>query len=343
MMRVLPNAALLFALLFASSPARADGAAVLLLGGDSHFSATVTSAALAAAAGPLREGGADVMPAAEVTRRIGGTTCAGPGCAERLRQRLRVDLLLTLALWASGADRSVPASVTVSIVSADGSVFRGVAQVQGGELRQAVAEAVGAALARQTRGPGPWLRVEGEPRGAIVAIDGTDQGVLPYEGRVGAGSRRVQVRLTGYVTDERSVTVPAAPEGPVVLEVRLARSGPALRPSVSRPQPRAAPPASSRTMRIDRPVLGPLLVGGMGALGIGVAIGALLTTECRVEDADRCLLGTVADETWVLVYGAGGVVALGAALVWHVFGGTARPTGTTVGLGPGSLYLRGAF
>jgi hypothetical protein len=221
--------------------------------------------------------------------------------------------------------------------------YVGSAELGEAGLAVALDRALATARSRQALGPGPWLRVEGEPRGALIVVDGTDWGVLPNEAAMRPGEHRVVVRLEGYVAEERTVRVPPGASEPVVVSVRLAPVEPARPRSVTRPRQRRAPPPSRRATRIERPVAGPLLLGGAGVAALGIALGALLTTDCRLEHGGRCRVGRVADETWVLVYGAGGAAALGAALAWHFFGGTARPGGTQVVFGPGSLHIRGEF
>jgi hypothetical protein len=327
-------------LLLAARPVYAERAAVVRFGGDPGIAEPTRREAVAKLSDLLRAQGLEVMPAAEAARRVAAARCEGAGCGVRLRAALGVDLLATVGLWVGPDTRGVH-SVVVGLVR--DATYTGSAELGDSGLAAALERALAAARSRQALGPGPWLRVEGEPRGARIVVDGTDWGVLPNEAATRPGEHRVVVQLEGYVAEERTVRLHPGASEPVVVSVRLAPVEPASPRAVSRPRQRPASPPARRATRIERPVVGPLLLGGVGVAGLGVALGGLLTTDCRVEHGGRCRVGTVADETWVLVYGAGGAVTLGAALAWHFFGGTARPTGTSVGLGPGSFYVRGEF
>lgn len=340
-MRARPIPALLLAsLLAAAGEAHADRAAVIVQGGDSHFTATVRDEAIGAVAGALREDGLDVLSAREVARRMAGPRCTGQDCAERARQQLGVDVLATVALWAAGADRSVPANVLVSLVVAGAPPYRGQAEVQGRELRAALVVALAMARSRQAMGPGPWLRVNGEPRGAVVVVDGTDRGVVPYEGHIDPGTHAVRVRLTGYVTQDHRVAIPATAEDPVVLEVHLA---PAPPPPVSPPlHARPDRPPTRLEPRMDRPIVGPLVLGVAGLAGIGLAVGALLAGACKIESlSGECLVGDVSNEVAVIGYGLAGIGALTVGILWWLLGGTTETSAPTVVFGPTFVSVLG--
>lgn len=328
------------ALLLAARPAGAERAAVVRLGGDPGVAEPARREALAKLAELLRGQGLEVMPAPETARRVAAARCEGAGCEARLRAALGVDLLVTVGLWL-GPDGRALQSVVVALVG--DATYTGSAELGAADLAVALDRALVAARARQALGPGPWLRVEGEPRGALVVVDGTDWGVMPHEAATRAGEHRVVVRLEGYVTEERTVRIPPSATDPVVVPIHLTRAEPAPPRAAPRPRPHPAPRPRNGATRIERPIVGPLILGAAGVAGLGVAAGALLTTDCRLEHGGRCRVGTVADETWVLVYGVGGVAALGAALAWHIFGGTKRTSGPQLVLGPGSLHLRGDF
>lgn len=325
-------------LVLSARPAQAERAAVLRLGGDPGIAERTRRDVVGKLTELLRGQGLEVMSPAETARRARSAECSGAECEARLRSTLGVDLLVTLGLWAA-PDGSNLRAVVIGLVG-DGTYF-GNAEVAEAGVAAALVEALAKARARQALGPGPWLRVEGEPRGARVLVDGRQWGVLPNEAAVRAGEHRVVVRLDGYVAESRTVTLQPLATEPLVLTVRLVRAAPVRAPAKApRAPPRPARVGPRGTVEIERPVLGPVVLGGLGVAGIGVALGALLAADCRVEDPDRCMQGTSTNE-WALTYGVGGAVALGAALAWHVFGGKARRTGPTVGLGPGSIYVLG--
>ncbi|MBI2895821.1 MAG: PEGA domain-containing protein [Deltaproteobacteria bacterium] len=336
-------ALLMTSLLAAAGDAWADRAAVIVQGGDSHFPAAVRNDAIAAVGGALSQEGFDVMPATEAARRLAGTRCTGPDCAERARQRLGVDLVATVALWAAGADRNVPANVLVSLVVPNAPPFRGQSEVGAGELRAALVVALAMARSRQAMGPGPWLRVEGDPRGAVVVVDGTDRGVLPFEGRIDPGTRSVVVRLTGYRTEEHRVVIPAEAEDPVVLEVHLSPSPPSP-PSPAPPphQPQPTEPPAAVEPATNRPLVGPLVLGIVGLAGVGLAVGALLAGDCETESAGgECLVGDLPNEAALIGYGLAGIGAMTAGLLWRLLGGGTERSEPTVVLAPTSVWLRG--
>jgi hypothetical protein len=334
------SAVLSAALLLAAGPAAAERAAVVRWGGDAGIAEASRRQAVAKLSQLLRSQGLDLMPAAEAARRVAAVGCQESECGAQLRAALGVDLLVTVGLWAAGDGREVR-SVVVGLVRDAGYV--GTADVGDAGLTVALEEAVAMARSRQALGPGPWLRVEGEPRGAMILLDGAEWGLVPHEAAVRAGDHSVTVRLAGFVTEERTVQLRDGASAPVLVRVRLARAEPARAATEPRAGPRTAPPAARRRIVVDRPVAGPLLVGGAGLVLAGIALGGLVTTDCVVEDGGRCREGTVANGTWVAVYGVAGAVAIGAAVAWHMFGGRRREVSVGVGLGPGSLYLRGEF
>jgi hypothetical protein len=324
-------------LFLVTAPARAERAAVVRLGGDPGIAEPVRREAFAKVAELLRRQGLEVMPAAEAARRAAAARCEGPGCAVRLRAALGVDLLATVGLW-SGPDSGLR-SVVVGLV--DDASYAGSADVGEGGLAAALERALTIARSRQALGPGPWLRVEGEPRGALVVVDGTEWGVLPSEAAAREGEHGVAVRLDGYVTEERTVRLHAGAGEPVVLTVRLQpaqRVGPS---PATQTRQRPVPPRTPRAARIDRPVIGPLILGGAGVGALGVALGAALTASCdRVASDGTCLTGSQLDVGLAAGYTIGGAAAITAAILWHMLGGTRRPVRRVhVGLAPGSLVV----
>jgi hypothetical protein len=215
------------------------------------------------------------------------------------------------AVIVQGGDAHFPAAVRNEAIAA-----------VAGELRAALTIALGMARARQAMGPGPWLRVDGDPRGAVVVIDGTDRGVVPFEGRVEPGTRSVVVRLTGYQTEERSVTIPASTDEPVLLEVHLAPT-PTSPPSPAIPpeQPRPAQPPTPVDPPTQRPIIGPLVLGVVGVAGVAIAAYGALPEDCdTVSSSAKCLAGERTAPVPTITFAAIGLGALTAAVLWYLLG-----------------------
>jgi hypothetical protein len=177
----------------------------------------------------------------------------------------------------------------------------------------------------------------------VVIVDGTDAGVLPYAGRIAPGDHEIKVRLAGYVTERRMVRVSREPQAQVRIEVHLARG---LEPtaasrvratsSAARQRPPRRPP------RTTRPVVGPLVLGIVGAAGVGLAVGALVAGDCETESVSgKCLVGDVTNEVAAIGYGLAGLGALTAALLWRVLGGKAESSAPTISVGPSFVLVRG--
>jgi hypothetical protein len=292
--------------------------------------------AAAAVRAALEAEGVHVLGEGVVLRRLPPhlRACARTDCAADVARATGVDLVAGVAVW------SADGTVAVTLVTPRGHTYPGTASVAGGGVPGAARQALTAARVRQRLGPGPWLRVHGEPAGAQVLVDGTPVGLLPYYGTVAPGAHVVEVRLAGFASTERALHVGLADTDEHEVRVRLARlaaPGAAV-VAASKDAPAAAAPHS-------RPRWGAVL---LGAAGVGLLAGAsvaLVRQGCHARDAEgTCLRGRrLRPVPFALYAGAGAMAVLGAVLWISLPAGGARRATTDLGVGPGGLQLRRRF
>lgn len=255
--------------------------------------------------------------------------CApGQPCAEEVRARVGVDLLVGLVIWGSPEARHRPESVHASILDVTGTRYIGSATVQEG-VGTAVRDALRSALRDQRRGPGPFLRVEGT-RSAVVELDGTAVGTVPLTVRAEPGEHELRVSLEGYEAQTLSVTVTEDRSRTTGVRVELRRGAGGGGGEGSLPD-----------------VMANLLVaGGLAAAGIvAMAVHPIPTLAREGECVDAGPGGACAE--WVTFdAGAGVMLGVGAALVAAGIGvAIAQPITVSVGASSegASLILGGSF
>jgi hypothetical protein len=193
------------------------------------------------------------------------------------------------------------------------------------------------------------VRLELEPAGASVAVDGSPAELEDGALLLATGTHTLRVSHEGYATDERSIDVTAGSRDP--LRIELAREGGA---------DDAPPPAPSS----GPDLAGPLALLGVGAAGLltfaiagGVALGEndRLADECGSRADGTCTdeqlsdlhtMTAVADAGWVI-----GLVAAAAGAAWLVVALTSsapsREQALTVApfatADAGGLFVRGAL
>ena len=243
----------------------------------------------------LARGAFAVVDPAEVERHAPGG-CSEPRCLAALRSNSKANFVLRSVVTVDDRDYLVRLEL---LAAEDASVLAsseercdlcGLAEVG------ALMEAQGALLRRKledlVQGP-PRLAVTSTPPGALVLVDSKLVGLTPTEQTLLEGQHVVQVRLDGYVTDERRVElVPGVRER---LEVPLRRE-----PKVARF--RAAGWAS--------------LFVGLPVAAAGVTLLALdgrpYTRQCSGNDIDRAgQCRYLYNTDW----GGGIALAAGAALI----------------------------
>jgi hypothetical protein len=178
------------------------------------------------------------------------------------------------------------------------------------------------------------------PVGASVAVDGRPIGALPLIAPVhlAAGSVRVTASAAGFQPLQRDVSVQGGADQAVDLTLLPVSTLPAPAPAVTLAQP-AEPGGRSVGWRAWTG--GGLLVAGLA--GVGVGIGWLVVDGRPMCDAPpgglcKYLYDTKA-QGWAAVGVGAAVAGVGAAfLLWP-----SKHQSIGVGVGPGSVALRGGF
>ena len=243
----------------------------------------------------LARGAFAVVDPAEVERHAPGG-CSEKPCLAALRSNSKADFVLRSVVTVDDRDYIVHLEL---LAAADGTVLAsseercdlcGLAEV--GALMEAQGALLRRALEDLVTGP-PRLSITSTPPGALVLVDDKVVGLTPTEQTLLEGRHLVQLRLDGYVTDQRRVDlVPGVRER---LDVPLRRE-----PKVARF--RAAGWASLF-------VVIPVVAAGVGMLAIDGRPYRRRCGEGNIDAAGNCRF--LFDTDW------GGAVALaaGAAMI----------------------------
>ena len=177
----------------------------------------------------LARGAFAVVDAAEVERLAPGG-CSEKPCLAALRSQSKADFVLRSVVTVDDRDYRVRLEL---LAAQDGAVLAsseercdlcGLAEV--GALMEAQGALLRRALEDLVTGP-PRLAITTTPPGALVLVDNKLVGLTPIEQTLLEGNHLVQLRLDGYVTDERRVDlVPGVRERldvPLRREPRVAR------------------------------------------------------------------------------------------------------------------------
>jgi hypothetical protein len=165
----------------------------------------------------LREAGFELQARAPAAPKA--DACTQVACAPALLKQLGAEIAVALAVWQ--ADSGV--EVHVTIVDTAGSHFpgRAVAEGNNGDPSTAARSALVDAQSLQLLGPGPWVAVNGEPKGAAVWIDGRFVGSLPYRAGVAPGDHTLEVRADGRAAKQLALRVPLEPTATARVDVAL--------------------------------------------------------------------------------------------------------------------------
>lgn len=222
-----PAALLLAVVAITTSSAHADTAAMLPVSQSARISqATRDEAGLAVARGLAREN-VTVTSAHDTELRLVADpslrACSEHTCAERVARTIGVDFAVLVTVWTRG-ETSEPLAVSVAFVTPDGAAYGGEGDVaRAGNLAAAAERAVFEARQRQRTGSLGRLRVETDPPGAVVEIDGIFRGETPFYRMIEPGPHNVVVHREGFVNATRSVSVNAQTDA--VVRVTLERPG----------------------------------------------------------------------------------------------------------------------
>lgn len=298
-------------------------------------------------ANALSSQGLRVVPHAEAQARMPeGPPCMTSDCAPGLVAAASADFAAVLAVWA-GADGG-PGVVFVTLVDPEGARFPGQSKVGAGDLQAATSAALLDARGLQLLGPGPWLRVSGEPDGARVFIDGSYVGAVPYRATVKPGKHAVKVTAEGYTPLEREIDVPANRSRQVEIGLSLeVLAGDTSQPLAGG----AADPAAvgyddgGAGAEGDAAVLGPVL---LGAAGLGLSLYATIDMagagSCADEDSQGVCLREHRSQGAGGIYLGVGIGAMAGALLWFILSGDDEQSAALrLQVGPGALGASGNF
>jgi hypothetical protein len=164
-------------------------------------------------------------------------------------------------------------------------------------------------------GPGPWVRIHGEPEGARIYIDEQLVGTLPYRAAMTAGRYALRIESDGRIADEQDLDIPLNAGREVEVEVMLAIGE----------EVRASPAALAATRPAETETVahaGDYLLGGaVAASGLLLMTVDPLRTLARDGDcADRSCQKVYGFSTrsTLQVMGGAGLVALGAVITFVV-------------------------
>jgi len=272
--------------------------------------------------------------------------CDAVDCAAALLQAAGADLVASVAVWSDG-DPPAPQRVFVTLVDRRGDRFPGQARVarrDASDLPRAVKDALLDARALQLLGRGPWLRVRGEPEGAEVVLNGKLVGTVPYRAPVESGRHTLEVRSGSHRAHVQTVDVPPSAARQVELDVELVP-----RPVDSAdPASEAGHEGEAARDRDDNsgPIVGPLILGGLGAAVIVTDIALVLSSGCeRRNSLGHCEEGGQIDEGRAAAWAGVGAAAVVGAVLWHVIGSGSGDREVAIQAGPNgaALTLSGDF
>ena len=213
LLRLLPCAVALLT----AAQVRAESAVLLPHAGAEGLLAQRERAQRAVAAA-LREAGFELQARASAPAKADDRACAQIACAPALLKQLGAEIAVALAVWQ--AERGV--EVHVTIVDAAGSHFPGRAATESdGDPSTAARSALVDAQSLQLLGPGPWVAVNGEPKGAAVWIDGRFVGSSPYRAGLAPGDHTLEVRADGRAAKQLPLRVPIEPTATARIDVAL--------------------------------------------------------------------------------------------------------------------------
>ena len=348
-----------------TAAAQAKQAGLIAAGGDDRLPEVWTSRVLGRAVALLKERGLTVIDAKALNRRLkqaGAVPCDTTRCAGAAAKRLGLDFIIAVSLWSDMAGRE-PKAVAVSLVAPDGQQYPGDAVISTqSDWPDAVASALEGALDGFALGATRVLVVRGEPEGALVTIDGTPEGVLPYRKPLGPGQHEVVVSLEGYVSDTRTIDLSGDDAQEVVLTVHLSPAPPG-EPGVAHDPPPALPGVTTASLEpeLDATTATPTKARQgihwghtLGAGTLGLAGGALIVaafvgggTDCDTLGPDgTCLSGSEANPGVRLAYGLSGMALLAGAATWatiRIIKRERAQSSTEVSVSPGGLTLKHTF
>jgi hypothetical protein len=291
----------------------------------------------------LQAEGTQIVSQAQAEDQVGGAAanCAGSGCVAELVRGVGADGALALAVKTPPEDRAASV-VQVLLVDRAGRRFPGSATVGDGDFARAAQDALFDARSLQLLGPGPWLRVRSDPPGAQVLLDGHPMGSTPTRAAVDAGRHTLEVRASGLRPHVQTVDIPPDASRQVEIGADLAPRGQGHGTEGGRGGRLTQAPGPS----VQRPLLGPVVLGAAGAALIASQVVPIAGDSCeQVDDSGQCSQRAAINRGAAITISAVGVAAMASGLLWYIFGGDDGESSSAlaVGISAGGVRARGHF
>jgi len=182
--------------------------------------------------------------------------------------------------------------------------------------------------------------------GATVTVDDVERGSTPLDGPIdiSAGRRRIKARKDGYVEAEEVVDIAGGDAAAVSLELRELGGSPPLVPEGNDTEEGLDAPWGAWT--VTAAFGAGSLVFGLLALSANSQLDDALSAPTTTDEVDRIRTRMIAFSVVTDVMLLGTAVAGGVALYITITGGEDEQDGgeeVSLGVGPGSLHLRGTF
>lgn len=312
---------------FGSAHAQVGSAVLLPARGDDRLPAQ-REAAQQALSDALSAQGYQVVSHADALTRLpeGAVACGAVDCAPNMLRALSLNLAAACAVWLS--PDAPEGTVFVTLVDDAGARYPGARPVHAADLAVATRAALADARALQMLGPGPWVRIHGQPEGAKVFIDDQLAGTLPYRAAMTAGRYALRVESDGHLPEEQDLDIPLNAGRVVEVEVNLV-PGEAPASTDRRGDPLWSPASVDITTSTERRahvadyILGSALaVGGLGLM-LAYPINTAVTDGDCADRACRTVYRStgITPRTAVAALGGTALMFAGAivALVWKPF------------------------
>jgi len=330
----------------AAEPASPLRAAILPLAVEGELSDVDKAALLGELTGGLQRGSFAIVTPSEVAAAdADAATCAESKCYQRVAKNTQASHVVRARVVVRDRDYDIAVELVdgktgiVVAKSDEGCEICGV--IDAGSLMASVAATLRTKLDALAKGPSV-LTVRSEPIDAEVTVDGELVGVTPLERPVIGGKKIVRVSKEGYIAVEREVTVVDGVAEELSFTLEKVPS------------------------RLPKRPWGFVSLGvGVAALGAGITFAVLddrafkVGSACKGGNLDRdgdCK--QLWDTQWIVLgttLAAATLVTLGVAVLLTASGkrgrkpkdksdkSAAKRPSARVGVGPGSLSVRGRF
>ncbi len=199
----------------------------------------VQARALKAARAALRAHGDSVITREDAKKA--GVVCGSRDCLVAALDKLKADYGVLVTMITTPEAGAALGSLGVGLHDRESVFEGGSVRVLDLGIERAVDESIRAARGARSRGPGPWLLVQGTPPDVELYIDGArvDDGDLPCDVRV-APDRMLDItaKRDGYRADEYHLQIGSSPVSSYSLQVALRPdTGASLLPERAPPSP----------------------------------------------------------------------------------------------------------